>query len=48
MGLPSIPLARWVEMLDEVKLEEFQAAAKAMVEGSSVRVVRGIPGMSGN
>ncbi|MFM9873313.1 MAG: hypothetical protein ACKVQS_07600 [Fimbriimonadaceae bacterium] len=45
MGLPSVPLTRWVEMLNEVGEEEFQAAAKDMVDTASFRVTQGVPGL---
>ncbi len=45
MGLPSVPLARWVEMLKEVDEKAFQAAAKKLVEEASFRVTQGIPGL---
>jgi len=45
MGLPSVPLARWVEMLNEVDEKAFQAAAKELVDSASFRVTQGVPGL---
>jgi hypothetical protein len=45
MGLPSVPLARWVEMLNEVDEKQLQAAAKELVETASFRVTQGVPGL---
>lgn len=45
MGLPSVPLVKWVEMLGEVDEKEFQAAAKDLVDAASFRVTQGVPGM---
>lgn len=44
MGLPSIPLQRWVEALDGVSEEDFRNAAIAMLENASIHVTRGVPG----
>ncbi|MBS1712461.1 MAG: insulinase family protein [Armatimonadetes bacterium] len=46
MDLPSVPLARWADALDQVSEEEFRAAAVKMLETAQIHVTRGIPGIS--
>lgn len=45
MGLPSLPLARWSETLNEVTLDDFRAAAVEMVDRAEIRITRGYPGL---
>lgn len=45
MGLPSLPLARWAELVNDVEFEEFQSAATELVDSGNLRITRGIPGL---